>query len=128
MTRVNRERGVTLVETLVALAIMGLVTTSILVLVGQNTRFTVAAEDRAYAAIAADNLMVHALAISGPLEIGEELGETETASRVWRYRRTISETGVSSIVRIDIAVFADEAEIENAQVIGSATSLRRIDQ
>ena len=34
------QHGITLVETLVALAVMGLVTVAILILIGQNTRFT----------------------------------------------------------------------------------------
>lgn len=121
MIKSNRQRGVTLIETLVALAIMGLVTTSVLVLIGQNTRFMAAAQDRTYASIAADNLMVEALAKSGVIEVGETLGEIEFASREWRYRQTITETGVSDLLRIDIQILDGDQE----QVIASATTLRR---
>ncbi len=120
-----RQRGITLVETLVALAIMGLVTTTILALVGQNARFTASAQDRTYASIAADNLMVRAMALSGPVDIGEEIGEVEIDARQWRYRQTITETGVSDIVRIDIQILADEKDSAAAHVIARAITLRK---
>lgn len=117
----NKQSGVTLVETLVALAIMGLVTASILVLIGQNTRFTASAQDRTYASIAADNLMVEALAHSGVIEIGETSGDINFAAREWRYRRTISETSVRNLLRIDIQIL-DGVE---GQVIANVTTLRK---
>ena len=116
----KRQRGVTLVETLVALAIMGLVTSSLLVLVGQNTRFLTSARDRTYASIAIDNLMVESLAISSRLEFGEEFGQIEVAGREWEFRRTITETGVINVSRIDIAVFSPGSQ----QVIANASTLR----
>ncbi len=116
----NSERGVTLVETLVALAIMGLVTVSILVLVGQNTRFIASAQDRTYASIAADNLMVQALADRRPLETGEELGDIEIAGRGWRYRRVVTETGIDGVYRLDIQILDGNEQ----QVLANATTLK----
>ena len=121
----ENQRGITLVETLVALAIMGLVTTSILVLIGQNTRFTASAQDRTYASIAADNLMVEALALAGPVETGDEAGEVEVAARQWRYRRVVTETGASGIFRIDIQILANSQSGDSDQVIARASTLRR---
>ena len=114
------QRGVTLVETLVALAVMGLVTGSVLALIAQNTRFAAAARDRTYAAVAADNIMVRELALSGPIELGERFGETEVAGRGWPYRVTIVESGVEGMFRIDVDIFDGE------QVIASAVTLRRL--
>lgn len=122
----EKQRGVTLVETLVALAIMGLVTTSILVLIGQNTRFTASAQDRTYAAIAADNMMVEALALSGPVETGEEIGEVEVGARQWRYSRVVTQTGASDIFRIDIQIFANAQSGSSDQVIARISTLRRV--
>ena len=114
------QRGVTLVETLVALAVMGLVTGSVLALIAQNTRFAAAARDRAYAAVAADNIMVRELVLSGPIEIGERFGETEVAGRDWAYRVTIIESGVDNIFRIDVDI------LDGEQAIANAVTLRRV--
>ena len=117
----SRQRGLTLIETLVALAIMGFVAASILTLVGQNTRFAAAARDRTYAAVAADNVMVRAMALSGPVEVGEIFGETDVAGRTWPYRVTVVETAVEGVLRIDVDVF----DGEGGQVIASALTLRK---
>ena len=117
--RRKTQRGVTLVETLVALAIMGLVTTSILVLIGQNTRFTANAFDRTYAEIAADNLMVETLARRGGVTLGEETGQITVGNQNWDFSKTIGETPVEGILRVDIAVRAQNSE----QVIASATTI-----
>ena len=127
MPDVNKQRGVTLVETLVALAIMGLVTTSILILIGQNTRFAASAQERTIASIAVDNLMVETLALSGAIETGEETGEVTVGARKWRYRRIVTESGVSNLFRIDIQVFSETAENNTEQVIARATTLRKVD-
>ena len=122
MSTVRKQKGVTLVETLVALAVLGLVAGSVLILIGQNTRYAAAARDRTYASIVADNVMVRALALSGPMETGAAFGETDLAGRVWPYQITVTETGINEIYRIDIEVLAGG---EESQVLASATSLRR---
>ena len=116
----KRQKGVTLVETLVALAVMGLVAGSVLALVAQNTRFAAAARDRTFAAVAADNIMVRELVLSGPIEIGERFGETEVAGREWAYRVTVIESGVDNIFRIDVDI------LDGEQAIANVVTLRRV--
>ena len=118
--QMKTQNGVTLVETLVALAVMGLVTGSVLALIAQNTRFAAAARDRTYAAVAADNIMVHELVRSGQIELGERFGETEVAGRVMDYRVTVIESGVENVFRIDVDILSGE------QVIATAVTLRRL--
>ena len=114
----KEQRGITLVETLVALAIMGLTTSAILVLVGQNTRFAAQANERVYASIAADNLMVEALALSGPIDTVEEEGTVTLAGREFQYRKTIVETGVINVVRINIEMLTPEGQsLSRAQTL-----------
>ena len=117
--RAASERGVTLVETLVALLIMGMVAGAVLALVAQNTRFAAAARDRTYAAIAADNLMVRELVREGPVQIGERTGSTEIAGRALEYRVTITESGIEDLFRVDVDV------LNRGQVAASAVTLRR---
>ncbi|WDI31246.1 type II secretion system minor pseudopilin GspI [Hyphococcus flavus] len=119
----HKQQGVTLVETLVALAVMGFVVAGLLVLIGQNTRFASSMEERTYASIAADNLMVEALTLSNAREIGETDGQTIVGDRTWNFRRIVSETPIENVVRIDIEITPPDGE----QVLAFTTSLRRVE-
>lgn len=118
--RRGKQRGVTLVETLVALAVMGLVIGALMVMIGQNTRFAASMRDKTMAQIAVDNLMVEAMVLSSALETGDSAGEVEIGGRTFSYTRTVTETGVQDVLRIDIAVNA-----ENGQTLAQAVSMRR---
>ncbi|WP_428409171.1 type II secretion system minor pseudopilin GspI [Hyphococcus sp.] len=117
----NSQKGVTLVETLVALAVMGLIIGALLVLMGQNSRFAASMRERTMASIAADNLMVEALVLRDAVEIGETEGEVTVGGETYRYRRAIIETGVENIVRVEIDVLSPTAN----QRLGHAVSMRR---
>ncbi len=120
MSNRGKQRGVTLVETLVALAVMGLIIGALLVLIGQNSRFAASMRDKTMAQIAADNLMVEAMVLSSALETGETEGEIEVGEQPLRFKRIIGETGVENVLRIDITISA-----ENGQTLARATSMRR---
>jgi len=122
--RTYQQRGVTLVETLVALAVMGFVISGLLVLVGQNTRFAASMEDRTFASIAADNLMVEALTLNSAAEKGETEGEIAVGERTWSFHRTVSETPVEGLVRIDIEI----TFVDGEQVLASSTAMRRVEE
>ena len=114
----HHQAGVTLVETLVALAILGAVTSSILVLIAQNTRFEADARERVFAAAAADNIMVETLLDTTSLDTGEEIGVARFREYEWEYRRRVSETPVEDVVRIDIRVLsAAEQSIANVTTL-----------
>lgn len=121
VTMRKTQRGVTLVETLVALAVMGFVVGALLVLIGQNTRFSAAMRDKTMAQIAADNLMVEAMVKSDALVIGETEGDIEIGGELMRYDRVIVETGVGDVLRIEISV----SSAADGQVLGRAVSMRR---
>lgn len=117
----NSQKGVTLVETLVALAVMGLVIGALLVLMGQNSRFAASMRERTLASIAADNLMVEAMVLREATEIGESEGEVTVGGAALMYRRAIIETGVDNIVRIEIDVLSPDGE----ERLAHAVSMRR---
>lgn len=119
-TSCNAQRGLTLIETLVAMAILGLVVTAILALISQSARFMSSSEDRVIAGILADNMMVEAMANAAPLERGDTEAPETFAGAEWAAKQTVTETGVDGVVRIDIAI----SRAGGAQVLARATTLK----
>lgn len=116
----ERARGMTLIEVLVALAILGLVAAAIVALIGQNTRFITDAEERVLAGMLADNLMVEALARTTPLERGTSEADHAFARRAFRATTTVTEAGGEDVVRIDIAI----ASAASSQTLARATTIK----
>ena len=114
------QRGLTLIETLVAMAILGLVVTAILALISQSARFMSSSEDRVVAGILADNLMVEAMANAAALERGEAEEPATFVGAEWMTKQTVTDTGVDGLIRIDIVV----RRADSAQVLATATTLK----
>ncbi|MFP7722891.1 type II secretion system minor pseudopilin GspI [Lysobacter sp. A3-1-A15] len=111
-TRVDGPRGVqgfSLVEMLVALAVFSLVVLGLLNLSGQNTRTAAVIEERALAAVVADNRAVEAL-LAAPGELpAEEAGVETSGGRTWHWARRVLATDDPGIVRVQVQVVADGA-------------------
>lgn len=122
MSSRSRQSGFTLVETLVALAVMGFIVVALLSLIAQNTRFAAAMRDRELASIAADNLLVEALVLQSGLEIAEDEGEIEIAGQPFVWKRSVAGTGIEKILRIDISI--DSAD--TGQTLAHAVAMRRV--
>lgn len=116
----NTESGLTLVEVLIALAILGLVAASIMALIGQNTRFLSTAEERMVASILADNEMTETLARPEKLDLGDLAREAEFGGRAWIVERHVFDTGIQGLVRIEI----DVREKVRGQIAASAMTLK----
>ena len=104
MSARNRQKGLTLVEVLVALAILGAVAGSVLTLISQNARFIAAAETRMMAGILLDNKMVEALGRISKLDFVKEEEKAHFANRDWLVERAVTKTQTEGLVRIDIKV------------------------
>jgi general secretion pathway protein I len=110
-------RGFTLVETLVALAILAGVALAAYSMTAQSARFAAVEQDRLIAGIIADNAMTGALIRPLAPQAGEESEEIEMAGRKWLAKRTVSEAG-EDLLRIEIAVSAQ------GQVLARVEALR----
>lgn len=100
----DRARGFSLIELLVALAIVALVAAGLLNLAGESTRTAAHLETRALASIVADNLLAEAMldepqALARPAD-----GRVALGARDWQWRRSATSTGDDGLLRIDVEV------------------------
>ncbi len=99
-----KAKGFTLVEVLIALAVASLGLSAVLAMGTQSIDTSRSLRDRTLALYVGLNEITE-LRLSGEFpEPGRSNGETEMADRLWRWEYVISETGVESLRRIDVAV------------------------
>ncbi len=117
----DSENGFTLIEVLVALAIFAIAGIALLNAQNQNIRTADYLEEKAFAEIIADNLMVEAVTDPSALDPGFTTGETEMAARAYRWRRQVIETNSNGIHRVQVTIFTKDGE----QALTTLTALRR---
>jgi len=100
----DRFHGFSLIEMLVALAVLSLAVLGLLNLSGENTRSAVIIHERVMAGVVAENRAVEAMIQPFRL-LGTETAGVESAGDLdWRWTRTLRETDDAGIVRVDIEV------------------------
>ena len=100
----QRARGFTLLEVMVALAIVSIGLIAVFNSIIQMAHSTSTLRERAQADWIAMN-MISQIRISGDFpDVGSFDGSTEFAGREWRWEANISETGVTDLRRIDMSV------------------------
>ena len=106
-----KAKGFTLVEVLIALAVASLGLSAVLAMGTQSIDTSRSLRDRTLALYVGLNEITE-LRLSGEFpDPGRSNGETEMADRLWRWEYVISETGVESLRRIDVAVsLADQPD------------------
>jgi general secretion pathway protein I len=97
-------RGFTLLEVMVALAIVSIGLIAAFNAVIQMAHSTTTLRERAFADWIAMNQLTE-LRVAGEFpEVGRFDGDVEFAGREWRWQADVSETGVEDLRRIDISV------------------------
>lgn len=104
MTKPASQPGFTLVEVLVALAIVAVALASIAVTMGRMQYNAQLMRDRTYASWIAQNRIVQIRAEGVLPEPGTSDGEVEFAGLEWTWEAEIEETGVENLLRIDVSV------------------------
>lgn len=92
------QKGMTLIEVLVAFAILAGLVLSVLSLVGQNTQYMLTAEERLLASVAADNLLTNDLLLREVPAPGESDGEVTLAARDFEFTRSVIEIGERAVL------------------------------
>ncbi len=91
--RHGSERGLTLVETLVAMAVIAAVSMAAFALLSQGANFAASERDRIAASIVADNLLTEELLRQAVPDLGEDDGETEISGRFFEWSKTVTDAG-----------------------------------
>ena len=115
-----RQSGMTLIEVLVAFAILSGIALSVLTLVGQNAQYMLTAEEKLLASIAADNLLTNDLARTQTPSAGESEGVVSVAERPFAFKRTVVEIGERAVL-IDYEVHREGG----AQTLARASALKK---
>jgi general secretion pathway protein I len=104
----SRGRGFTLIEVVVALAILGIGMLAVFKTIGDTVHNVDELRDRSLAEWIADNRITE-VRISGEMPSVEETsGDVEFAGRQWHWIAKVSQTQVQGMRRIDVSVRRDE--------------------
>ena len=115
----KRSRGFTLLEALIALAIVALGMTAVQTQLNRYVVSAVSTEEKTLASwIAANKLTELSVAGTWP-EIGRSDDEVEFAQREWRMVIDVSETQVENLRRVDVRVYLAEQPDRLIQTLSS---------
>jgi general secretion pathway protein I len=113
------EQGFTLLEMLVAMAVLSLGALALLNLAGENTRTAGVIEERFFAGVVAENRAIEALTSSVPPTLGEEAGADPAGGRTWPWTRRASVAG-AGMTRVEVQVLPPQGR----GVAGEVTAFR----
>lgn len=109
-------RGFTLIEVVVALAILGIGMLAVFKTIGDTVHNVDELRDRSLAEWIADNRITE-IRISGDMpSVDETAGEVEFAGRQWHWLTKVSQTQVQGLRRIDVSVRRDD-DPENSSIV-----------
>lgn len=99
-----RQRGFTLIEMMVALAVFSLAALALIRLEGATLRSTGILDETLTAQMVARNVAVEALTDAQPPASGTANGSETNGGRAWTWTRQVTPLGDAGALRIDIAV------------------------
>jgi general secretion pathway protein I len=110
---VSRGRGFTLIEVLVALAIVAIGMAAVLGALTSSANTSAYMRDKTFAQWVALN-QIALLRLSGQMTpTGNSDGDTDFAGRKWHWRREVTATQVPGVVRIDVKVRPAEIKADD---------------
>jgi len=112
------QRGFTLVEVMVALAIIALSLTAVAAKMSRMIDTSNSMAERTYASWIAQNKITEMRLANVIPEVTTTRGEVDYANRTWRWRADVSETGIENLYRVDIEVLDADSEALIRKVTG----------
>lgn len=98
------QSGFTLIEVVVAIAVVALGMMAVFRVVHDTVNNTVYLRDRTFAAWIADNRLAEIRLGTELPSVDQTEGQVEFANQSWRWQATVSQTPVSDLRRIDVRV------------------------
>ncbi len=114
---ISSERGFTVLEMLVAMAILSLGAVALLNLAGENTRTAAALRARMFASIVADNRAIEAITSTMPPSIGSVSGVEMAGGEAWRWTRRVTRAADSDILRVTVTVSPPQSNRTASEVV-----------
>jgi general secretion pathway protein I len=119
MTNPEGNRGFTLVEVVVALAIVAIGMLAVFKTIGDTINNISTLRDRSFAAWIADNRITE-VRLSGQMpSVDETAGDLEYAGRRWHWVAKVSQTQVDGLRRMDVSV-RREGDAEDSSLVSLA--------
>ncbi|MGA0707781.1 MAG: type II secretion system minor pseudopilin GspI, partial [Steroidobacteraceae bacterium] len=110
----RRPAGFTLIEVVVAMAVVALGLLAVFRVVSDTVNNTAHLRDRTFAEWIADNQLTE-IRLRGALpSVGTASGTVEYAGREWAWESTVSETPVPDLVRVDVEVRLSDSNGEGS--------------
>lgn len=112
----NKSKGFTLIEVVVALVIVAVALPALLTLVSRQSDNTFRLRERTLAEwVAHDQLQTYRInhQLTGRVLDGRQTGATEFAGISWYWVAEAEDTAVEDMIRINIAVAADENDLRD---------------
>lgn len=100
----SRTSAFTLVEVMVALAIIALSLTAVAAKMGRMIDTSNAMRERTYASWIAQNKITELRLANVIPEVTATSGEVEYANNTWDWRAVVSESGIENLYRVDVSI------------------------